>query len=196
MSIENITSAILDEGKAEKEQIINAAKTKSRGVIRELEERIEIETDVAVKEAEDESERIINRRRSVADIDSKKIILTKKQELISQCFDKTIEYILNMDRDDYVRFLAEAGRNTGVTQGELIFNAKERNSIGEDVVKALSAAVPRGEFKLSGETRGHRGGYLLRRGQIYINISVEALVDEMRQELTGQVAAILFPKQD
>ena len=87
MSIEKITSAIIDEAAAESEQILNVADIKSRGVIRELQKRIDIETDVAIKQAEAERERIISRRRSVAEIDSKKIVLSKKQELIDRCFE-------------------------------------------------------------------------------------------------------------
>ena len=90
MSIEKITSAIIDEAQAECEQILNAAETKNRGVIAQLEKRIKIETDVAVREAGEERERIISRRKSVADIDGKKIVLAKKQQLIDGCFEDAV----------------------------------------------------------------------------------------------------------
>lgn len=49
MSIEKITSAIIDEAQAECEQILNAAETKKRGVIAQLEKRIKTNC-VAVRE--------------------------------------------------------------------------------------------------------------------------------------------------
>ena len=55
--------------------------------------------------------------------------------------------------------------------------------------------MPEGKFTLSEETRNLRGGYMLQNGQVYINNSVEAMVDEKRRELTGDVASILFPPE-
>ena len=195
MSIEKITSAIIDEAAAESEQILNVADIKSRGVIRELQKRIDIETDVAIKQAEAERERIISRRRSVAEIDSKKIVLSKKQELIDRCFEETIPYLLSMDREKYIRFLVAAGKKSGFTEGALIFNEKERDTVGADVVKALEEQVPGGKFELSQETRKLKGGYMLRKGQIFIDNSLEAMVEEKRRDLTGEVARILFPTE-
>ena len=59
----------------------------------------------------------------------------------------------------------------------------------------MNKAVPEGKFTLSEETRNLRGGYMLQNGQVYINNSVEAMVDEKRRELTGDVASILFPPE-
>lgn len=195
MSIEKITAAIIDEAQAECEQILNAAETKNRGVIAQLEKRIKIETDVAVREAGEERERIISRRKSVADIDGKKIVLAKKQQLIDGCFEEAVEHIVSMDEDQYVEFLAAAGKNTGFSEGSLIFNEKEKTSIGRRVVEALNKAVPEGDFHLAEETRKIKGGYMLQKGQVYINNSVEAMVEDRRRELTSDVAAILFPPE-
>ena len=195
MSIEKITSAIIDEAQAECEQILNAAETKNRGVIAQLVIRIKIETAVAVREAGEERERIISRRKSVADIDGKKIVLAKKQQLIDGCFEDVVEHIVSMDEDQYVEFLAAAGKNTGFCEGSLIFNEKEKTSIGRRVVEALNEAVPEGDFHLAEETRKIKGGYMLQKGQVYINNSVEAMVEDRRRELTSEVAAILFPPE-
>ncbi len=195
MSIEKITSAIIDEAQAECEQIMNAAKAKSLSSIKTLKKRIAIETDAAVKDAEEERDRIISRRRSVADIDGKKIILRKKQELIAECFTQAIDYIISMDRDRYVSFLAAAGKVSGFKDGALIFNKEERSSIGQRVVDALNREIDGGKFTLSEETRDLRGGYMLQQGQVYINNSVEAMVEDKSRELTKDVVNILFPPE-
>lgn len=195
MSIEKITSAIIDEAQAECEQILNAADTKNRGVITQLKKRIEIETDIAVKNAYDERERIISRKKSVADIDSKKIILARKQELINDCFEKAVEYITSMDEERYISFLVRAGIEAGFSEGSLIFNEKEKDSIGRKVADGLNKAVSGGNFQLADETKKIKGGYMLRKGQIYINNSVEAMVEDKRRELTADVAEILFPPE-
>ena len=40
-----------------------------------------------------------------------------------------------------------------------------------------------------------KGGYMLRKGQIFIDNSLEAMVEEKRRDLTGEVARILFPTE-
>lgn len=195
MSIEKITTAIIDEAKAESEQILNSAAIKSSGVIDQLKKRIKIETEEAVAAAKEEREKIISRRKSVADIDAKKIVLQKKQELIDKSFDDAIESLLSMEEGKYIDFLANLGKSSGFKEGNLIFNEKERDAIGEKVVAKLQADVTGVQFKLSQETRNLKGGYMLQKGQIYINNSVEAIVDEKRQELTGDVASIMFPPE-
>lgn len=195
MSIEKITTAIIEEATAESEQILNSAAIKSSGVIDQLKKRIKIETEEAVAAAKEEREKIISRRKSVADIDAKKIVLQKKQELIDKSFDDAIESLLSMEEGKYIDFLANLGKSSGFKEGNLIFNEKERDAIGEKVVAKLQADVTGGQFKLSQETRNLKGGYMLQKGQIYINNSVEAIVDEKRQELTGDVASIMFPPE-
>ena len=49
---------------------------------------------------------------------------------------------------------------------------------------------------LSDETRNLKGGYMLQKGQVYINNSVEAMVEDKSRELTGDVAGILFPAEE
>lgn len=197
MSIEKITSAIIDEAQTECEQIMNAARTKGNGTINALKKRIVEETEVAVRDAEEESKRIVSRRKSVADIDSKKIILAKKQELINRCFDEAVEYIVSIEEEKYIKFLTEAGKNSGLSQGALIFNKNERDKIGAKVVDALNKAVPEGKFTLSEETRNLRGGYMLQNGQVYINNSggSHGIARKTGRELTGDVASILFPPE-
>ncbi len=196
MSIEKITDAIIDEAKTESEQILTAAGQRSRGVITKLEKRIEDEINEAVRSAEKEKERIISRRQSVADIDSKKMILQKKQELISQCFDEAVDYIIGMEEKKYTDFLARLGADSGVKGGELIFNKKERDSIGPEVTAALNRLVEGGAFELSRETGDMKGGYMLRSGQVYFNNTVEAIVEENRQDMMGEVAGLLFSPRE
>lgn len=195
MSIEKITTAILDEAATESEQILNVAKTKGRKIINDIKYRTKVETDLAIREAQEEKAKIIERRKSVAELDSKKIVLACKQECIGECFKKAQDYILNMEETQYVEFLANLGKASQMTEGVLIFNEKERETIGAKVVAALEAAVPGSKFELSDETRKIKGGFVLQKGQMFINNTVEAIVEEHRQDLVADVAAILFPPE-
>ena len=178
MSIEKITSKIvsdaesiaqvtLDEAKAECDAILARAESEAEKVLREAQER-------GQKEKE------------------KLIILEEKQKLITECFDRAIEQIASMEKEEYIAFLAGLVKKTGETEGELILNEKDAASVGTDLVNVLSKELAGSKITLSKETKNIRGGFLLKKGSIYINGTVEALVEEAREDLVGEVAAQLF----
>jgi hypothetical protein len=58
--------------------------------------------------------------------------------------------------------------------------------------KDLIYLMPESGITLSGETRNIKGGFMLKNGSVYINGTVEALIDEARDELVTEVAQVLF----
>ena len=84
MSIDKITSKIIKEAEENKAEVLLEAKQKSDAILEEV--RLKAEEILKVEEAKghDAKDKIICRRKSVADIDCRKVVLQKKQELISQ----------------------------------------------------------------------------------------------------------------
>ena len=193
MSIEKITSKIISEASELKDKTLSEARVQSDAVLAEAQKKAQEMVEESKKRGLEEKEKIISRRKSVADIDCRKVFLAKKQELIGQCFDKAVDEIITMNEADYTDLLTALGKSSGLTAGQLIFNEKERAAIGQKVVDGLNAAIPGGSFALSEETRKLRGGYMLMCGQTFINNTIEALVEEARPELVAEVAKMMFP---
>ena len=193
MSIEKITSKIISEASELKDKTLSEARLQSDAVLAEAQKKAQEMVEESKKRGLEEKEKIISRRKSVADIDCRKVFLAKKQELIGQCFDKAVDEIITMNEADYTDLLTALGKSSGLTAGQLIFNEKERAAIGQKVVDVLNAAIPGGSFALSEETRKLRGGYMLMCGQTFINNTIEALVEEARPELVAEVAKMMFP---
>ena len=172
MSIEKITAKIISDAQ---EQADTAA-DQARKECSEILSAAKAEADEILKRAESEGnsqkERLISRRRSVAQIDGRKVILEEKQKLIANCFEQAIERITSMGGDAYTAFLVRL--------------------LADKLVKTASKRIANSSFTLSQETRDIRGGFLLKNGSVYVNCTVEALVDENRAELVGDVAARLF----
>lgn len=193
MSIEKITSKIISEAQELRDKTLSEAAAQSDAVLAEARKKAEEMVEDSRKRGAEEKEKIISRRKSVADIDCRKVFLAKKQELIGQCFDRAVDDIIAMDKDRYTELLTALGTNSGMTGGQLIFNENERSAIGQKVVDALNSRIEGGSFSLSEETRPLRGGYMLMCGQTFINNTIEALVEEARPELTAEVAKMMFP---
>lgn len=193
MSIEKITSKILGDAEIERDLMLADARAQSDAVLAEAEKHAAMLLADAEQRGEIEKQKIITRRKSVADIDCRKVLLAKKQEMIEACFACAIDEITAMPEAAYIDLLVNLGKASGTKTGELIFNDREKQSIAEKVCGALNEAISGGSFAVSEKTGSMRGGYLLTADRTTINNTVEALVAEAKTALTAEAAKQLFP---
>lgn len=192
MSIEKITAKILNDAKEQAEDTLTDAKLQGESILEEASKKAEEIKGSSYLRGEEEKEKLISRRKSVADIDGRKLALEEKQRLIGICFEKAIEKIITMDEATYMNFLVENIKKTKVLKGQIVLNSKDRESIGDKLVKATKEAIKGSEFTLSEETRKIKGGFLLKEGLVYINGTVENIVEEAKDDLLPDVADKLF----
>ncbi len=197
MSIETITAKITDEAQTQHDAVLTDAREKADAILASARDKAQKLLDSEDARGKAEEEKLISRRRSVADIDSRKRMLAEKQALIEQCFAETTDAIIGGDRETYFDVLVAMGRAAGLTEGTLLFNAREKDDIGPRVAAALNESLPPGAkgFAVGEATAPVKGGYLLMAGDMTINNTIEALVAESRSDLEGQVAAMLFPRE-
>ena len=193
MSIEKITSKILGDAETERDLMLADARAQSDAVLAEAEKHAAMLLADAEQRGEIEKQKIITRRKSVADIDCRKVFLGKKQEIIEACFARAIDEITDMSKEAYIELLVHLGKTSGVKAGVLIFNERDKQSVAAEVCRALNEAVDCGSFIVSEKTGKMRGGYLLTADRTTINNTVEALVAEAKTALTAEVAKQLFP---
>ena len=75
---------------------------------------------------------------------------------------------------------------------EIIHSAKDNKRVGAQVVEKANALVKGGKLTLSGETREMDGGLILKDGQVEVNCAFETQLRVLREEMTAEVASILF----
>lgn len=192
MSIDNITSKILSDAEnnadsslmnAEntKQEIINKAKSEAEIIIKTEAER-------AAKDAVD----LKNRRVSAAELQGRKMLLSAKQEAIKKSFNAAIDKLKAMPEDEYLSFLAQEIVKIPNCEGSIVLNAKDRENIGERLVKTVNEKLGAEKVALSKNTVKASGGFVLKRGSVEINSTFETLLDSMKDELTGEIANALF----
>ncbi len=192
MSIDNITSKILSDAQnnadsslmnAEntKQEIINKAKSEAEIIIKTEEER-------AAKDAVD----LKNRRISAAELQSRKMLLSAKQEAITKSFDAAIEKLKAMPENEYVSFLVQEILKIPNCEGIIVLNAKDRENIGDRLVKTVNEKLGAEKVILSKNTVNTSGGFVLKKGNVEINSTFETLLDSIKDELTGEIANVLF----
>ena len=152
MSIDNITSKIISDAESNadfslmnaestKQEIINKAKSEAEVIIK-------TEADRAAKDAVD----LKNRRVSAAELQGRKMLLSAKQEAIKKSFNTAIDKLKAMPENEYLSFLAQEIVKIPNCEGSIVLNAKDRENIGERLVKAVNEKLGAEKVALSKNT--------------------------------------------
>jgi V/A-type H+-transporting ATPase subunit E len=142
-----------------------------------------------VKETQDR----VDSATRIARMEGRKGMLAAKQDMVARSFEKAQEQIVALPEEQYVAFLAKLAAKAAVTgEEEIVLNARDRQRLGEKLVKAANARLQNGRLRLSEDTGDFAGGLILRRGSIEANCTVELLVELSQGELSAKVAELLF----
>lgn len=195
--IEKITAKLESEARAEIAAINAETAARCEEIKKEYDKKAQQEYWKRVEEGTKSVENRVERMNSAADMEARKSILAFKQEMVSRAFDRAVQNISEMPREEYIAFLAgQTAKAASTGTEELIFNARDRKQFGADTAKAANVLLKKkglaGGLTVSDETREIPGGLIVKQGDIEVNCSVDILVQLYRNELASQVAEILF----
>ena len=137
------------------------------------------------------------RLKNVAELEAKKALLTEKQMLLSEVFDRAEKELAALPEVQYVALFARLAAEASRTGDEaLVFNATDRTRVGAAIVTAantlLASQGRTARLTLADEVRDIAGGVIVSGGSIEVNASLTALVEQYKNELSPSIAAILF----
>jgi V/A-type H+-transporting ATPase subunit E len=133
----------------------------------------------------------------IAVLEANKQVLTTKQELLRAAFERAAILLAELPDDLYVPLLARLASDAAQTGSEkLAFSARDASRIGEAVRDAanelLRLAGKSANLSISADSRMIRGGVIVTSGDIETNCSVDVLVSQLRNTLSGKVSEKLF----
>lgn len=192
MSIDNITTKILSDAKnAADASLMNADKTKQE-IINNAKSEAEVLIKSALEKTAKDAEDLKSRKISAAELQGRKMLLSAKQEAIKKSFGAVIEMLKTMPNQEYLNFLADEIVKIPNCEGTIILNAKDRQNIGDRLVKAVNDRLNAQKVVLGNGTTSASGGFVLKKGNIEINSTFETIIDSMKDNLTGEIADALF----
>jgi V/A-type H+-transporting ATPase subunit E len=197
MPVDKITEKILSDAQAEVRRIQaeiakKAEKIQAGG--REQVAAIEKEAqEEAGRRAEDRKRKDI----ATAELELRKALLAQKQKLIQQVFDEALKRLTNLRGQEYQRFIIELLlKVVEVGDEEVVFSSSAGHEIGEKLLDEVNGRLAKegrkGNIRIAKEDRDLQGGFILRRGKMEINCSLQALFKAVREELEPEVSRILF----
>lgn len=188
--IENITKRIAEEAEAEAKKILADAEAEALRIRSEYEGLCAKKREEILARGKKIADERASRISGAATLEAKKAALTKKQELISDAFSAACEKLSKLSDDKRalaVARLALLAANGG--KGEIILSKAERDAIGAKVIANCSGNTG---ITLSEETREIGPGLIFRDGTAETNCTFRALVEELRDRMSREIADILF----
>lgn len=190
--IERILQRIQSEAQMEIDEILKKAREEADAIQNRYQMQAENESaELNLKKqkaAEEQEERLI----SVAQMESRKIILATKQEMVEKAYALALEKLCSMPEEQRISVLADLlVRASSSGSEEVIFSPEDQPRVGKAAVKAANDASGK-QLTLSSETRPIKGGFILKDGNIEMNCTFDTLVRLQKTGTAGMVAKKLF----
>ena len=194
---DRIVQRVLDDAQARAESINAEASEKAEAVISEAKDRAERRKEHILEQSRKTAAEQKGRIIGMAQMDARKDLLTAKQEMIGEAFQKALDELIGLDDETYLSVIHDLILETAETGTEtVIFNSRDQEKITDhfwkEINKSLADSGKKGELELSRETRIIKGGFILHSGGVEINCSFETLLEIKRDELEYEVAELLF----
>lgn len=192
MSVERIKNAIIGEAQEGARRIVSQAEEEKEKRLNkgrsDLEEQFQRRLDNLRKEAEEEAERKIMQKRSKHNLE----LLKERNKLLNSVFDKAAEQLQGSDDDAYRDMLKNwADQIPANASGELVCNKSDFERI-KPLAKELDKKSE-GEIVLT-DDEDIESGMVFRAEDFEIDMTIRSKINDFREELTPEIARILFPE--
>lgn len=190
MGIEKITEKILfDANEAARRENVKA-KYNSREFLRKARCLGDDLIEEAEKKAGIDGALLHDRRKSVGQLEARKLHLAVKQKAVSRCFTEAVEKLSQLPQEEYISLLVRTVAKLDVQSGEVMLNKRDQTAIGETLIALINANGK--SFTLSQQTIDSRGGFVIKEGAIFLNSTLETMVEAVKEEVTPEVVQALF----
>lgn len=188
-SNEAIINKIINDAEDTAAKNIGEAQAKADKIIADAEAKASEKKDKELSVKDALRKEIIARRITVANLDARKIILTKKSEIVEEVFAKTIDSIVK--GKEYPKMI-ENMLMQYAEDGDEVMTAKSDAEIVTDKLIQKVAKAKKIKLNLAKEHGDFRGGIMLIGKNCDKNITLDYELREIKEEIEAEVAKILF----
>ena len=98
--------------------------------------------------------------------------------------------LTKLDGEKYLGWMERQVKAAQTADAEIVLNAKDREKYGRQLVAHAQSGAHK--LALAADSGDFAGGFVLREGQIETNCTFEVLISSGREDLEGEIAAVLF----
>ena len=190
-----VVEKILADAKAEADKIKKEAEAKEaaeQATLTEQLDKYKKQTELLAKKAgEDEKSHIL----AAARMDVAKEYLAEKRKILNEVFEQARRQLQNLPDEQYHALIKKLLLDTLETGDEEVVIDTNENRIDHKFIKEVNRELGpgyKGNLRLSDQRQSLGAGFILKRGKIKTNVSIEVLLDQARKELEIELAKELF----
>jgi V/A-type H+-transporting ATPase subunit E len=195
MEAEQVVEKILADAKAEADKIKQQAEENQAAEQAKLDEQLsdyKKQTDIiAQKAGEDKKAHLL----AAARMDVAKDYLAEKRKILDEVFAQARQKLQNLPDGEYCKLMTKLMLKAVETGDEEVIVDNNEKRIDQKFIKNINRELGpgyKGNLRLSGEKQNLGGGFILKRGKIKNNVSLEVLLNQARKELEIELAKKLF----
>ncbi len=197
IGIEKITGRLLEDAQTQANDIVAKAQAEAQQILAQYQAQAKKEADEIVRRGAERAEERLENLSGTAQLEARKDILASKQAMIDEAFSLAAKKLSALKGDEYVALLASLAADASYNGSErIVLSRDDRKAYGEAVVSAANALLAKkgrpAQLTLAEESRETGGGLLLADGKIETNCSYETLLRLVRNDISGEVASLLF----
>ena len=190
--MEKITARMKEDAARSLSELNAQTEQELRRIREESAVRAEKERETADERAHLAAQERYERLCSAAEMETRKLTLSAKQKVLAETYDRALEILCSMPREEYlsllVRLLKAAG---GKGDEKIALSAKDRDEMGETLVERANKEL-NAHYTLAGEAADIRAGLVLISEECDVNCSFETLLALSREKTERGAAKLLF----
>ena len=190
--MEKITARMKEDAARSLSELNAQTEQELRRIREESAARAEKERETADERAHLAAQERYERLCSAAEMTTGKLTLSAKQKVLAETYDRALEILCSMPREEYlsllVRLLKAAG---GKGDEKIALSAKDRDEMCETLVERANKEL-NAHYALAGEVADIRAGLVLVSRDCDVNCSFETLLALSREKTERGAAKLLF----
>lgn len=190
--MEKITARMKEDAARSLSELNAQTEQELRRIREESAARAEKERETAGGHAHLAAQERYERLCSAAEMETRKLTLSAKQEVLAETYDRALEILCSMPREEYLSLLVHLLKAAGDKGDEKIaLSAKDRDEMGETLVERANKEL-NAHYTLAGEAADIRAGLVLISEECDVNCSFETLLALSREKTERGAAKLLF----
>ena len=195
MEAQQVVEKILSDAQSQADEITRQAENNRSLAQAELDKKLEEYRTETARLAEAAGEDKKTKLLATARMDIAKANLTEKRRLLDDIFQQAAKQIMEMPDDQYRDLMTKLMLKAVETGDEEVIVGKTETRIDKSFIltanNRLSGSIE-GKLRLSQTKADLTAGFILKRGKIRINVSIDVLIAKARQDLETELAKQLF----
>lgn len=185
-----IIGKILDDAYRDAEATIAEAKEQAKAILERAENDAKVYAEKQNALISKEREDLLKRRKTVSELEGKKLFLKAKQEILDACFKRALALIRGLSEKEYLKLIE--GMLKEAADGDVVTAAAcDKAVVTKEFIDAY-AKKRKIKLVLSDEYGGFSGGIILSSIDVDKNLTLEVEIASLRAETEPEISKLLF----